>query len=230
MPQSPICWRLESYHVTSGLSFYVIFIIFHLQAKAEVDSTSHGKTALHASIEGEIHRWVSREPVVPVTGPLSVGGHITISGSLLDHKAVWIETDLSLKCFKLKDIQRKTDTDLNGSLSFGQPCNDPHCSNFVPSLSTYFEWFRYDQVMIAEFLTDSGDSLVILKMFVLEDVGTMNLFMVIFIHFLWFLGGRSKYQCWSRSPSPFGSKKWPGGWDEHGRFKTLFSSAERSFF
>lgn len=156
MPQSPICWRLESHHVTSGLSFYVIFIIFHLQAKAEVDSTSHGKTALHASIEGEIHRWVSREPVVPVTGPLSVGGHITISGSLLDHKAVWIETDLSLKCFKLKDIQRKTDTDLNGSLSFGEPCNDPHCSNFVPSLSTYFEWFRYDQVMIAEFLTDSG--------------------------------------------------------------------------
>lgn len=70
----------------------------------------------------------------------------------------------------------------------------------------------------------------ILNMFVLEDVGTMNLFMVIFIHFLWFFGGRSKYQCWSRSPSPFGSKKWPGGWDEHGRFKTLFSSAERSFF
>ena len=31
--------------------------------------------------------------------------------------------------------------------------------------------------MIAEFLTDSGD-LVILKMFVLEDVGTMNLFMI----------------------------------------------------
>ena len=103
-----------------------------------MDSTSHGKTALHASIEGEIHRWVSREPVVPVSGRLSVGGHITISGSLLDHKAVWIETDLSLKCFKLKDIQRKTDTDLNGSLSFGEPCNDPHCSNFVPSLSTMF--------------------------------------------------------------------------------------------
>ena len=53
----------------------------------------------------------------------------------------------------------------------------PIVQTLFPLFQRCFEWFRYDQVMIAEFLTDSGD-LVILKMFVLEDVGTMNLFMI----------------------------------------------------
>ncbi len=57
MPPSCICWRLESHPTETS---YGSHLIHDLQAKAEVDSTSNGKTALHASIEGEIHRisWV----------------------------------------------------------------------------------------------------------------------------------------------------------------------------